>query len=70
MRSLVPSRFERGLASDRQRPARRIAERFSLVFLLSLAAFATLTTPRADQGEHGAAPGAGGTQVLPPSGSR
>jgi hypothetical protein len=70
MRSSVFSRLDRNLSYDRPRPARRIAERFSLLFLLSLAAFATLTTPPPIQSEHGVAPVVGGTPALHPSGSR
>jgi hypothetical protein len=66
MRSSVFSRFDRDLVYYRERPARRFAERFSLLFLVSLAAVATLTTAPADRGQHDMAPIAGGTAVANP----
>jgi hypothetical protein len=70
VRSFVFSRFDRDRIYHRQRPARRIAEGFSLLFLLSLAAIATLTTAPAGHSEHRAAPFAAGTSAQDSSNSR
>ena len=64
MRSSIFSRFDRNQTYYRERPARRVAEGFSLVFLLSVAFVATLTTARADAGGQAEAPTAAATLAL------
>jgi len=63
------SRFDRDMVYYRERPARRIAERFSLLFLVTLAAIATLTTAPSDRGGDDRAPIAVSAAVMPSSGA-